>query len=244
MNLGMILSSAALGISLAVSAFKLVDWLVHSDPRTLARAARWSLFVAAAASGPILIILLLYQQWTIAMAFGAAMLAAPAVINWRVFIPRRTFRPMWSESSPLDEMRGDVGQPPPDPELVRRAAIVLEDYLIHAGHPEVSARIDGGRRPLAEESRSLRSEGPTVVEEALEILGLDAGATATAVRAAHRRLMQLVHPDRGGSNYLATKINWAKDVLLAEAARKPRAATRRTRDPSKRAASGNTGKDT
>ncbi len=155
MNLGMVLSSAALGISLVVSAFRLVDWLVHSEPRTLARVARWSLFAAAAASGPILITLLLYRQWTIAMAFGAAMLAAPAVINWRLFIPRRRFRPMWGESSPLDEMRGDVGQPPPDPELVRRAAIVLEDYLIHARTSRRSAREStaGGARLRKRASR-------------------------------------------------------------------------------------------
>jgi hypothetical protein len=51
-------------------------------------------------------------------------------------------------------------------------------------------------------------------EDALRILGLEAGASEAEIKAAYHRLISSLHPDRGGSDYLAAQVNRARDVLL------------------------------
>jgi hypothetical protein len=72
------------------------------------------------------------------------------------------------------------------------------------GRPEADEGAPPGRPPSAAMTRA----------EALKVLGLEEGATPDEIRAAHRKLIQQTHPDKGGTDYLAAKINEAKDVLL------------------------------
>lgn len=60
--------------------------------------------------------------------------------------------------------------------------------------------------------------------EARALLGLDEAATLAEIREAHRRLIAKVHPDAGGSAELASRVNMARDALVAERQRRtPRA---------------------
>lgn len=85
----------------------------------------------------------------------------------------------------------------------------LFEAWIERTHPEWRSQWNSGagRAPAASSQKMTRAE-------ALAILGLKEGATADEVRSAHRRLMKTAHPDLGGSDYLAAKINEAKEYLL------------------------------
>jgi hypothetical protein len=91
-------------------------------------------------------------------------------------------------------------------------ARLLEAYLDRI-HPDWRDEL-AGERPGASGGGARPASGDMTVEEAYAILGLAPGADAEAIKEAHRRLMVKLHPDHGGSDYLATKINRARDVLL------------------------------
>ena len=91
-------------------------------------------------------------------------------------------------------------------------ARLLEAYLDRL-HPDWRDDL-AGERAGSSAGGARPASGDMSVEEAYAILGLAPGADAEAIKEAHRRLMVKLHPDHGGSDYLATKINRARDVLL------------------------------
>jgi hypothetical protein len=89
------------------------------------------------------------------------------------------------------------------------SAALLEGYL--------DRRFPGWRQhaqgDAAGRGRS-RATGKMTDEEAYEILGLKPGASLDDITRAHRTLMKKLHPDQGGSTYLAARVNEARDILL------------------------------
>src|SRR5262245_50086316 len=90
-----------------------------------------------------------------------------------------------------------------------QSAQILEAYLdrVHPSWREDMARAEGA---------SAGRGGTMTRAQALDILGLKEGTSDDDIRRAHRDLMMKMHPDRGGSTFLAAKINEAKDVLLGK----------------------------
>ncbi|HSR77727.1 MAG TPA: DnaJ domain-containing protein [Xanthobacteraceae bacterium] len=213
-----------LGLSTLVSAIRLIDWFLHSDPKVIAQTGRWAALGLAAMSIPLLFGLLLTQRWTAAIGLTAVMLLGFAFYGprlLRTLMPRRLV-PDWSppKGTAAASGRADIS----DPELVQRSIAVLEEYLrCTTGIPKpdktngqaMEAPGHGSGHGHTGNGRD-RDPVPAVMSEAeaFDILGLDPDAAASDIGDAHRRLLQLVHPDHRGSHYLAVKINQAKDVLL------------------------------
>jgi DnaJ domain len=100
----------------------------------------------------------------------------------------------------LDELRDSDAQ----------GAALIEAYLDRRAQRGKGA--DDGEREQARRPRGGRVR--MTQEEAHDVLGLKKGASEEEIRAVHRKLMMKLHPDQGGSTYLAARINEAKDVLL------------------------------
>lgn len=66
-----------------------------------------------------------------------------------------------------------------------------------------------------DETSANASSNDMQIEEARMTLGLDTHFDIEAVEKAHKRLIQKLHPDRGGNDYLAARVNQARDTLLA-----------------------------
>ncbi len=89
-----------------------------------------------------------------------------------------------------------------------QSARVLETYLDRIHGPDWRDRA-GAREPGA-------GSASMTEDEAYEILGLEPGAGADAIKEAYHRLIGRLHPDKGGSTYLAAKLNQAKELLLGD----------------------------
>jgi DnaJ domain len=101
----------------------------------------------------------------------------------------------------LAELRGADAQ----------GAALIEAYLDRRAQ---GWREQGADDAAKEQAKPRRARIRMAPDEAYAVLGLRKGASEEEVRAAHRKLMMKLHPDQGGSTYLAARINEAKDVLL------------------------------
>ena len=105
----------------------------------------------------------------------------------------------------LLELLGEVRASDP------QGVAVLEAYLDRIHGPEWRNEKPAEEAPPPPASAA----GVMSREQALEVLGLAPGATMAEIREAHHRLMMKVHPDHGGSSYLAAQLNEARDRLLS-----------------------------
>jgi len=215
-NTALLVAVVGLGLSGLVSAIKIIDWFFRSDPKELLQAGRWGAVGLFVLLIPLLIGLAVNRRWLEAIGLSAVILLAFALYGPRIlgqFTPRRRFVP--------DRIRPARYWEPPDApsyeaEMVQRSIAVLEDYLRRTtGACESPPQITDGRSQGDTDGAHCERPSPLMPEaEALEVLGLPPNAEASEINEAHRRLMQIFHPDRGGTKYLAAKVNQAKEILL------------------------------
>jgi hypothetical protein len=232
---------AAVGLGLIALAILIVlgRAFVAADPRKMVRAVRYSLGILLIGIGALLAFAERLGLGLLLMSLGASAIATGRIgpfdlggssrsagstsavrsryfemtldhdsggLNGRVVAGKNAGRTLDELDEPaLREMAAEVAGDP-------QSLALLEAYL--------DRRIPGwredGEGDGAAGPGSAPDSGAMTDQQAYEILGLLPGATEAEIRAAYHRLMMRMHPDQGGSTFLAAKINQAKDWLLGK----------------------------
>jgi hypothetical protein len=235
-----------LGIALLIGALLIARWYVNAPPSALLKMFKWLAIILAIVIVLFFLIVgpKLWALWALPVLLPwimRARAAARLAKNWS----RMSSNNQQTQSDPkqmsevetefikmyLDhktgEMNGEVTQGDFGGKTLR--SLPLEDLLKLLS--EVGADVQSLQVLTAylemyhsgewqQHSNGSESAGNTSgsmsVEEAYKILGLEADASVDSIKEAHHKLMTKNHPDHGGSNFLATKINQAKDLLIGK----------------------------
>ena len=230
------------GIAVLATLFLLARAFVAADPARLGRFITWFLGALAVLGASTALVLLLLSERLLPALVAAGTLSPVAIRLWRQWRTQTTraganaSRSSHVESETiamtLDHATGEMsGAIKRGTYAGRRLERLSESELLDLWRQCRATDADATRlleayldrtvpdRP-SKASASARHRGstgdPMTREEAYAVLGLASGASEAEIRDAHRRLMKKVHPDQGGSNYLAAKLNRAKDVLLGD----------------------------
>lgn len=228
--IGAILVSAGL--------YLLARWVADADPKLLARHLRRTAIILAA-----IIIILLYASGRLAMVILLAAILIPIVLHWRsIYQQLKPAQATPGQTSSIStafldmlldhdsgEMGGTVkrgafegrdlaGMTLDDLQALRRecqaqdpqSIAILEAYMDRRFGLSWRGEEDGP------EAAASAADGPMTRDEAYRFLGLEPGASPAEIKAAHRRMMKNFHPDHGGSDYVAAKLNEAKALLLGK----------------------------
>jgi len=234
-----------LGIAILIGALLAARWFINAEPSTIVKALKWTTIIAIVAIATFFaftgrISWALFALPALLPWIMRARSLARAAKNWS----RMTGAASGQGGQPgqssevetqflrvfLDhgsgEMDGEVlkgqfaGKSFKNLSLDELLKLLVECAADEQSVQVISAYLD---RYHGDEWREKASAGNGAAgnsqmgeEEALEILGLEPGVSAEEIKSAHHRLMSKIHPDHGGSTYLATKINQAKDVLLGQ----------------------------
>lgn len=232
----------ALGIALALGVFFLAHWYVNTEPGKIIKMLKWGALVLVVAVAILLIVTRQFTWLFFALPallpwLMRARQMRRAAHNWS---RARGAKPDGETQSSevetqylhvnLDHETGEIGGEVKRGMFTGRqlADLSLADLiqLLTDCHDDdesiqvLSAYLDRYHPEWRDEAQSYaggggaRATSGMTPEEAYEILGVEPGASDDEIKAAHKALLNKLHPDRGGSNYLAAKINQAKDLLL------------------------------
>lgn len=234
-----------LGIALLAGVLLAGRWYVNADPKSILRALKWLLIILVIAIA-LFFVLTGRIMWALAAIpallpwfFRVRQAARAAKTHHRMHQSQHYGPGASGQSSDVEtrflsmkldhasgNIEGEIKEGPSTgrrlhdlsvPELQALYALCGEDpdslrlleTWLDRYHPE-------WRDTGESESSSGASSGPMTRSEAFAILGLEDGASESDIREAHRRLIANLHPDKGGSSYLAAQINQAKDLLLGK----------------------------